>query len=118
MLLDLNLRIQNLISDVAPVFTLIRKLVKHAFVANHTQAVKIHSDGVLLATHHLRGHVTRSTACLIFVVVLQESRDPEVTYPEIPFVVEHQVGWFDVSVEDVLGVDVGESLDDAGCEEF
>ena len=73
---------------------------------------------MVLAAHDLRSHVARRSAGLLGVVRAPDPGDAEVSQSEIATLVENQVLWLDVPVEDAFLVDVFERNEDASYEEL
>ena len=90
----------------------------HALVPDHADCEVVNRDSVVLAAHNLRRygrrfkrltHVTRRSARVLAVLGRPDARDAEVGDTEVALVVEHEVFWLDVSVDDAVVVNVLES---------
>ena len=90
----------------------------HALVADDSKGEVVYREGVVLATHHFRGHVTRCTACILVVLCLVHSSDAKVCDSKIPVLVEHEVFWFDIAVNYAFRVNVLETLKQTSDEEL
>lgn len=71
-----------------------------------------------MAAHDLWRHVARRSARVLVVLGLVHARDAEVRDAQVAVLVEHQVFWLDVAVNDALRVDVLEPFEQACNEEF
>lgn len=79
--LDLDLFAKDLLSDFAPVFADIRPPSHHALVADHADRKVVRDEVVVLAAHHLGGHVARGARGLAGVVRSHDAGDAEVSEP-------------------------------------
>lgn len=73
---------------------------------------------MILTTHDLWRHISRCSACICVIVGLDCAGDTQVGDPEIPLIVENQVFWFDIAVNDVVKVEKLETDKDASNEEL
>lgn len=111
-----NLATENLISDVFSGASFVGTLAHHAFVGNDTDRKVICSQAVILTTHDFRGHVARSPTGFAGVVWGQDSGDSEVGQSEVAFIVKDEIFRLDVPVDNELGVDGLECVDEASNE--
>ena len=73
---------------------------------------------MVLTAHDFRGHVSRSARGILRVLRVENSGDTEIGEPQVAHVVEDQVFWFDVPVEDLVLVQILERHDHACHEEL
>jgi len=118
----LDLLRQDVVSDFLPAFSHVRPLnhqfhftytAHHAFEGDDSNCEIVNSDSVVLAAHDLGRHVARGAAGLLGVVRVPNAGDAEVGDPDVAALVEHQIFWLDVPVEDALVVHVLERQKDA-----
>lgn len=102
-------------------------LSHHEFVGNHTQCEVVHSECVVLSAHHLwsyhnkksmRTHIARRATRVVRVLTLLYARDAHVRDPDIALLIQHQILWLDVTLNDVVVVQVLQANENAGNEEF
>lgn len=84
---------------------------EHTLVGDHTHSEVINKEGVILAAHHFRRHVAGRAASVLRVVLSPDPSNSEVRDSKIPIIFNHQILRFDVSMNDILVVDVLEARD-------
>ena len=90
----------------------------HAFVSHDTHSKIVDIETVIDSTHYLWSHVTRCARCILRIFRTPQSGDSKVSYPEVAIMINDQVLWLDVSVDDILLVACFQSRDEAGTEEL
>lgn len=73
---------------------------------------------MIFVTHHFRSHVTWSSTRIMGVVLLPLSGDSEISDSDIAIRFHDQIFWFDISVDNFIGVQIVQSQYDAGDEEL
>ena len=97
-LFDLYLAAQNLITNVLARAALVWSFAHHALVRNNTHSEVVGSQAVNLTAHHLRCHVPGSSTSLAAIIRRQDSCDTKIGQPQIAFVIEDKIFWFDISM--------------------
>ena len=103
-LLDLDLLTQNVISDFFTWFANVWSATKHAFVSHNAHGEIINCCCVVYSAHHLRCHIAGCSWSILSVFRPPHSCNTEVSDSKIPFLIDDQVFWLDVSVNDILFV--------------
>ena len=86
----------------------------HQLVEEGSQSVEVHPVGVTRLLYHFRGHVLGGPAETVgdFSTVEARLAQPEVSYLDVAVVIDQQVFRFEVPVNDILLVEVHESVQD------
>lgn len=79
---------------------------EHAFVTDDANCEVVDCNAVWLLAHHLWSHVTRRSRCVLGVVRIPNSSNTQIRDLQIALLVENQVLWLNVSMQDALLVQV------------
>lgn len=116
--LDIDLSGQNLLSDLSTTLPYIGAAPIHTFVSYHTNSEIVGSDTMILSAHDFRGHVAGCAWGLTRIVRRPIPRDTEVSQPQIPVLLKHQVLRLYISVYNSSTVYDFECLNKTGDKEF
>lgn len=100
--LNLNLLRQNVVPNFFPVFALIRPLTKHTLVCDHAHREVINCHRVVLATHHFRSHIARSARGILRIIRVLYPCNSKISDPQVAKRIEHQILRLDVSMKDLI----------------
>lgn len=75
-------------------------------MADNAECVVVRLEAVILLEYHFRGHVARSARGFVRVLPLVRLCDSEIGYLDVPLATEHKVFWLDVSMNNIVLVDV------------
>ena len=90
----------------------------HALVADYADCKVVNRDSVVLSAHDLRSydgsckwltHVTGRPAGVLAVLWRPDARDSKVCNAQVALMIEHEVFWLDISVNDAVVVYVFKS---------
>ena len=71
---------------------------EHALETNYPKGEVIHSNSVILPTHHFWSHVSGSTGGILGIFGVPDTGDSEISDADVAVVVDDQIFRFDVSV--------------------
>lgn len=108
-LFDLDLMRNDVISDFFAAAPIVGSSPKHAFVSNDSNSVVVNREGVILATHDLRSHVARCTRRILCVILPPDTCNTKVCDAQVTITLYDEVLWLDISVYNILVVDVLET---------
>jgi len=115
---NLNLLLQNVVSDLFPRLSDVGSSAKHAFVGHDSDSKVIYAGGVVDSTHYFWCHVAWGSRSILRIFRSPDSCNSEVSYSQVSILVDNQVFWFDVSVDDLFLVTDLETSNEAGTKEF
>lgn len=107
-----------MVPDFLSVFPLEWPFSEHALVSDDAHCEVINRNAVVLSAHDFRGHVTRSATCVLRVLGVQNSGNSKVSNAQVTLLVKHQVFGFNVAMKDMVAVQVFQTNNHAGNEEF
>jgi hypothetical protein len=110
---ELNLLGEYIIPNFLPIPAIIGPPAHHHLKSNDAHRIVVHGIAMILPAHDLRRHIARRTRCICTIARLVESGDTQIGYPEVSFVVHHEVLGFDVAVQDAVFVQVLKPHEDA-----
>lgn len=99
------------ISNIFSSLTVVRPPSEHKLIANNTKSKIVNSTIVVLPAHNFRCHIPRSARGVLTVFGLPDFGDSEICNPQIALVIEHDILWLDVPVDDSIVVHVLKSKD-------
>lgn len=79
---------------------------KHKFIGDNPQSEIVHRKVMVFATHDFRSHIAWGPTCIVCVTLLKLTRNSKIGYSEIPLGIQHQVLRLDVSMYDLILVDI------------
>lgn len=79
-LLNLDLFGEDMVADLLSVFANEGALPEHTLISNHTHCKIVNSHSVILAAHHLWGHVAGSSRRVFCILRIQNPRDTQICY--------------------------------------
>ena len=83
----------------------------------HAQAPHVASDGVALSSDSLRGHVVRRANEGVGITFRPElAGDAKVAKLYLPILAKQNVAWLDISMDDAMGVQISEAVQDTLCD--
>lgn len=103
-LLYLNLLWKNVVSDFFSWFTNIWSSSKHALVCHHAYSKVVDASSVIDSAHYLGSHVTGCSWSILSVFRSPYSCNTKVSNSKVASLVDDQVFWLDISVNDILFV--------------
>lgn len=116
---------QDLLSDLLPCLPHVGPLSQrhkysseHEFVDNDSQGEEVSFVGVVHPADNFGRHISGGAAGLVGVFVLLLPGHPEICEPGVSIFLENNIFWFQVPMDDVLGVDVLEGHHNAGDYKF
>lgn len=93
-------------------------LAKHAFIRYNAQSKVINLERMVLSIDNLGRHVSRSPRSVFIVFFFHNPGYPHISQPQVPFLVNYDILWFDVSVNDVIAMHVLKAQKDAANKKF
>jgi hypothetical protein len=93
-------------------------LANYQFIEDDAKSIEVDQLIMRLFHEYFWCQVAWSSAGVARVVRAEESRDAEVCKIQISIFIEHKILWFDISMDNVLGVDVVQGRNDAGTKKF
>ena len=78
LLSNLNLFLQNLVSDLLPSLPHVGSFTHHALIGDDSECVIVYSECMVLFAKHFRGHVAWSSARLLGVLIFEIPSDAEI----------------------------------------
>jgi len=115
--LDLNLLGEDVVSDLLSRLADIRTPTEHAFEGHDADSEKVYRSGVVLATHHLRGHVAWRARCILCVVLAPDASDTKVSDAHVAISINNKIFGLDISMNDLFLVEVLQAAHKARHEE-
>ena len=115
---NLNLFRQNMISNFFSRFSLIRSFSIHTFICHDTYCKIIHRRRMILSAHNFWCHISWSSRSILSIFWSPYSCNSEICYPDVTIHVDHQVFWFDISMNNFFLMAVFQSSNQTGHEEF
>ena len=109
--LDLNLFGKYMVSDFFSRLSYIRSSSKHAFVGHYSYCKIINRSSVILSTHYFWGHVAWCSRGVLSILWPPYSSNSEICDPHITIIVNDQVFWFNIPMNNLLFMAVLESCD-------
>jgi len=83
----------------------------------HAQAPYVASDGVALSSDSLRGHVVRCANEGVGITFCTElTGDAKIAKLYLPILAKKDVAWLDISMDDAMGVQISEAVQDTFCD--
>ena len=73
---------------------------------------------MILSTHHFWSHVAWSPTGICGIIGLDETGNSKISGAKVAFIVKNEVLWLDVSMDDVVEMEIFETHQDAGDEEL
>jgi hypothetical protein len=101
-LLDLDLLGQNMVSNLLSRFTNVRSASEHALISHNSHSEVVDTGCVIDPTHNLGSHVAWRSRRILSVFRPPDSCNTEVSDSEVSILVDDQVFWLDVSMDDVF----------------
>jgi len=117
MLLYLNLLRDDMITDLLPWFSNVRSLSKHAFKSHNSNGEVIDNRVVILPAHYLRSHIARCSRSILSILRSPDPCNTKICDSDISLIIDHQVFWLDVPVDDLLLVAVFQAWHQTSHEE-
>ncbi len=121
MLLDDHLVIEDILSDLFPVSTVVRSFAHHEFVYNNTNSKKIGSESVRHFTENFRRHIPRCAARFKLKWEAAWGLDfsnTEISQSSISSLFENDVLRFDIAMNDTFLMDILETDNETGDNEL
>jgi len=78
-----------MVPDFLSVFPLEWSFSEHALVGDDPHREVVNRNSVVLSTHDFRCHVAWSATCVLGVLWVQNSGDPEVSNAQVALLVKH-----------------------------
>lgn len=107
-----------MVSDLLPVLAVVWTLAKHALVGDDSHGEVVNSDTMVLPAHDLRGHIAWRARSILRIFSMPQAGDSQVSYPQITQLIEDQILWLDVTMQDCVLVQVLKAQEHAGDKEF
>ena len=101
-LLNLNLFAENVVSDLFTWFANVWSAAKHALICHDSNSKIIYRCGMVDSTHHFWCHISWGSGSILSIFRSPNSCDTEISDSQISFLVDDEVLWLDVSMNDVL----------------
>ena len=109
---DLYLPCKDLIPNFLPAFTNVGSTAHHKLVGYNSNREVVCTERMVLPTHNFRCHVAWCSGGFSRVFELPLPCHPKIGDSTIPIVFEDDVLWFDISVDDSVGMEVLQRLHD------
>ena len=107
--LDLNLFRKYVVSNFLSRLSYIWSSSKHAFIGHYSYCKIIDRSCMILSAHYFRSHVSRCSRGVLSILWSPNSSNSEISDPHITIIVNDQVFWFDISMNNLFFMAVLES---------
>ena len=112
-LMDLDLFRKDMVTNLLPVLAMVWPLAEHTLIGNDSHREVVDCYTVVLAAHDLRSHITRRARSVLRVLRIPQTCNTQISDPQVAILVEDQVLWLDITMQDGILVKIFEAEEHA-----
>ena len=117
-LMDLDLFRKDMVTNLLPVLAMVWPLAEHAFVSDDSHREVVDGHTVVLAAHDLGSHIAGRARCVLRVLRIPQTCNTQIRDPQVAILVEDQVLWLDITMQDGILVQIFEAEEHASDKEL
>ena len=117
-LVNLDLLREDVVSDLLTVFAMVRPLAEHALIGNDTHGEVVNCHTMILSAHNLRRHIPGRSRSVFGVLGIPATSNTQISHSQIALLVENEVLWLDITVQNGVLVEILQAQQHAGDKEL
>ena len=107
-----------MVTNLLPVLAMVRSLAEHTLIGDDSHSEVVDGYTVVLAAHDLGGHIAGRARCVLRVLRIPQTCNTQISDPQVAILVEDQVFWLDITMQDGILVKIFEAEEHASDKEL
>ena len=117
-LMDFDLFRKDMITNLFSVLAMVRPLAEHTLIGDDSHSEVVDGYTVVLAAHDLGSHIAGRARCVLRVLRIPQTCNTQIRDPQVAILVEDQVLWLDITMQDCILVKIFEAKEHASDKEL